>query len=81
MKPGLSGGKRCLLGLVAAALLASAALTSALARSQLHLERLRAIRADNPGICKVNTSDVLNRDICDGEGGKFERSYMIREEP
>jgi hypothetical protein len=70
---------RWLLGLTVAALLLIAALTAVQARSQARLERLRAERAEFSRTFEADISDISGRDICSGEGGAFERTYVLIE--
>ncbi len=79
MKPGRSSWKRFLLGLAAAVLLACLVLTIVMARSQARLERLRTKQTEITGTFEMDIPDTLCRDICSGEGGTFERTYVLIE--
>jgi hypothetical protein len=70
---------RFLLVLDAAVLLVCLVLTAVMHRSQTRLERLRAELAEYSGTFETDIPDTMGRDICPGEGGAFERTYVLIE--
>lgn len=79
MKPGRSSWMRFLLGLAAAVLLACLVLTAVMTQSQVRLKRLRAERVDFSGTFEADIPEISGRDICSGEGGAFERTFVLIE--
>lgn len=79
MKPGRSMWRRCILGLVAVILLVCLVLTAVRIQTQARLEKLRAERAEFSGTSEAEIPDISGRDICSGESGAVERTYVLIE--